>query len=440
MSGLFSTMHTANSGMRVNQKSIQTVSHNISNINTPGYSRQRTEVETNRPLYMPSLNNSISKGQMGMGVQVTDVTRSRNTFYDFQFRSQSHEYGQISSKYDYYKSIETIIKEPSDTGISANLNKFFEGWEELSKDPNSNSSKNLIVENSKALANLISNSYEAINGLQNDIDKNINSEIQEINDMLDRLVSLEKDIKVVGGTGSTPNDLLDERDRILDDLSFKMDIQDKDVQDTLKKVCEAKKNGATPEETNQMLSDDFKNLAEDGKLSGTLQGHYDMSKKVDEYSGSLKDIAKSFSETINSKFSSFTGEDMFVFDENRSPMISVNQKYLDDPSLIDINQDQARELADLKKEKVTINGKEMTLNDHYNSFAERIGIDSQKVIKDEAHQREIILAIDNSRMSVSGVSLDEEMVSLIQLQHSYGANAKVLSTVSQLLDIVVGLV
>lgn len=435
MAGLFSTLHTANSGMRVNQKSIQTVSHNISNINTPGYSRQRTEVETNRPLYMPSLNNNISKGQLGMGVQVTDVTRARNTFYDFQFRGQSHKYGEISSKFDYYTSIETIIKEPSETGISANLNKFFDGWEELSKDPNSNSSKNLIVENGINLSALISNSYEKLDALKGDISSNIDKEVEQINSIIDRLITLERDIAVVGGTGSTPNDLLDERDRIIDDLSFKVDIQNKDVKQVFENVYKLKQNGATEEESKVALKGELETLAKNKELSGTIQGYYEMNNKIEEYTSTIKDISNTIVDGINAAFGGtfFEKGDLSKGED----LIKVSQALKDDPSLIDIDQEQARAISDVKKQKFDINGKELTLNDHYNSFAERIGIDAQKVIKDEKHQREIILATDKSRMSVSGVALDEEMISLIQLQHSYGANAKVLSTVNQLLDVVI---
>ena len=422
MSGLFSTLHTASSGMRVNQKSIQTVSHNISNINTPGYSRQRVEVETNRPLYMPSLNNNISKGQLGMGVQVTDVTRARNTFYDYQFRTQYSKYGQISAKYDYYTSIENIVKEPSEHGISANLNKFFDGWEELSKDTNNNSSKNLVVENGVNLSTLISDTYEKLHALKGDINSNIDKEIEEINSMLDKLKALEKDINVVGGTGSTPNDLLDEKDRILDELSSKLDIQNKDVQELLK--------------DGKLDRTELENALNNGvQASGTLQGYHEMSQKVDSYTNSLKQISDGIVDSINKAFGGTFFEKGNP--ENGEPLIKVNQDLKHDPSLIDIDKDKAKAIFDVSKQKVEIDGKNITINDHYNSFAERIGIDAQKVIKDEAHQREIITATDEARMSVSGVSLDEEMISLIQLQHSYGANAKVLATVNQLLDVVI---
>lgn len=162
MAGLFSILNTANSGMNAHQKAIQTISHNISNLDTDGYSRQRTEFATNSPMYMPSLSNSIARGQLGTGVHVTDVTRARNSFYDYQFRAEAHKYGKTVSKYDYYNTIETILNEPSDYGISAGIDDFFKGWESLSKDINSDSKKSLVVENASNLATLISESYKKL--------------------------------------------------------------------------------------------------------------------------------------------------------------------------------------------------------------------------------------------------------------------------------------
>ncbi len=90
MSGLLGSLHSASSGMRVSQTSIQTTSHNINNMNTPGYSRQKVEQSARSAYSYPGYNSSMGAGQLGTGVEATDVVRIRNTFYDFQFRSESH--------------------------------------------------------------------------------------------------------------------------------------------------------------------------------------------------------------------------------------------------------------------------------------------------------------------------------------------------------------
>lgn len=90
-----------------------------------------------------------------------------------------------------------------------------------------------MVENASNLATLISESYKKLDKLKEDIDSNIDTEIKQINDMLKSLEDLNKSIDIISGSGSTPNDLLDERDRILDNLSFKLDFENSDVKNML---------------------------------------------------------------------------------------------------------------------------------------------------------------------------------------------------------------
>ena len=201
MPSLMGTLHSAASGMTANQTAIQTTSHNITNLNTPGYTRQRVEQKASRPYSQIGYNSSMGPGQLGTGVQVTDITRIRNTFYDFQFRSESHSYGEISVRYDYYKNIENIFNEPSDNAISSSLNKFFNGWHELSKDPNNVGAKNIVIENGKFLANNISQSYSKLGELKENIDKQTSDILNDVNSMLGSLKELEENIKVVQATG-----------------------------------------------------------------------------------------------------------------------------------------------------------------------------------------------------------------------------------------------
>ncbi|WGX75671.1 flagellar basal body rod C-terminal domain-containing protein [Paraclostridium bifermentans] len=91
----------------------------------------------------------------------------------------------------------------------------------------------------------------------------------------------------------------------------------------------------------------------------------------------------------------------------------------------------------LKDEKVSIGGEDITINNFYNSIIQRLGNETQEVRRNEKNQSKVLKEIDNSRLNVSGVSLDEEMINLIQFQHAYNASAKVVSTIDSLLDVVI---
>lgn len=420
MSGLLSTLNTAKSGMNVSQVAIQTTSHNISNINTPGYSRQRVNQSASSPYSMPGKNSNFGAGQIGTGAQIDDVTRIRNSFYDYQYRSESHQYGNTSVKYEYFKNIEGIFNEPSDTAISSSLNSFFNSWSELSKDPQSSGVKSVVIENGKYLSNSINSAFKRLESLEEGLDKQSEYIMDEVNSMLSQLDKLEKNIKIIQGSGKSPNDFLDQRDQLLDNLSFKLNINDKDVKATLKKAYDA--NG-------KVTLDD---LTKSGvKISGELEGTLSMKQEINKYKDGLKQLAN----TITSNVNKAAGQDIFKAKDGE--LISINPEMLQEPEKINVTADIALKVYELKSEKVNINGKDMTINTFYNSMIQDLGQSSAAVIRDESNQSKLLENIDSSRSSVSGVSLDEEMISLLQLQHTYSANAKVMSTIDSLLDVVV---
>lgn len=420
MSGLLSTLNTAKSGMNVSQVAIQTTSHNISNINTPGYSRQRVNQSASSPYSMPGKNSNFGAGQIGTGAQIDDVTRIRNSFYDYQYRSESHQYGNTSVKYEYFKNIEGIFNEPSDTAISSSLNSFFNSWSELSKDPQSSGVKSVVIENGKYLSNSINSAFKRLESLEEGLDKQSEYIMDEVNSMLSQLDKLEKNIKIIQGSGKSPNDFLDQRDQLLDNLSFKLNINDKAVKATLKKAYDA--NG-------KVTLDD---LTKSGvKISGELEGTLSMKQEINKYKDGLKQLAN----TITSNVNKAAGQEIFKAKDGE--LISINPEMLQEPEKINVTADIALKVYELKSEKVNINGKDMTINTFYNSMIQNLGQSSAAVIRDESNQSKLLENIDSSRSSVSGVSLDEEMISLVQLQHTYSANAKVMSTIDSLLDVVV---
>ncbi len=420
MSGLLSTLNTAKSGMNVSQVAIQTTSHNISNINTPGYSRQRVNQSASSPYSMPGKNSNFGAGQIGTGAQIDNVTRIRNSFYDYQYRSESHQYGSTSVKYEYFKNIEGIFNEPSDTAISSSLNSFFNSWSELSKDPQSSGVKSVVIENGKYLSNSINSAFKRLESLEEGLDKQSEYIMDEVNSMLSQLDKLEKNIKIIQGSGKSPNDFLDQRDQLLDNLSFKLNINDKDVKATLKKAYDA--NG-------KVTLDD---LTKSGvKISGELEGTLSMKQEINKY----KDGLKQLSNTITSNVNKAAGQEIFKAKDGE--LISINPEMLQEPEKINVTADIALKVYELKSEKININGKDMTINTFYNSMIQNLGQSSAAVIRDESNQSKLLENIDSSRSSVSGVSLDEEMISLVQLQHTYSANAKVMSTIDSLLDVVV---
>lgn len=426
MSGLLGSLHTASSGMRANQTVIQTINHNINNLNTPGYSRQRAELTTNSAYTRPGRTSSpMYAGQLGQGVSVSNITRIRNSFYDYHYRSESHSYGNVAIKVEHYNNIENVFNEPSDTSISSSLNTLFNSFNELSKDPNSTSAKKYVVENAKILASSINQVNQKLNSLQTNIASQEEGIITDINNILKELELLEKDIKIIEATGKNPNDLLDRKDNLIDELSFKLNINDADVQTILA--------------DGQLTPDELAGL----DVSGELQSVRDMQDEINNIIGQVDTLINAIADGVNNIYKNDPTapdtKDFFVVgkDANGLTTISVNKDFVDDATSLVMSSDKALALSNLKSTKVTINGENVTLSGFYNNIVQEIGYASQEVSREEANRSSLLLNIENSKASISGVSLDEEMINLMQFQHAYNATAKVASTVDSLLDVVI---
>lgn len=434
MAGLIGNLHSARTGMSVSQASIQTTSHNINNINTPGYSRQRVEQSTKSAYSNPGYNSSMGPGQIGTGVQATDVIRIRNTFYDFQYRSESHNYGETSIKYQHYTNMEKIFNEPSDSAISASISDFFSSWQELSKNPNDTGAKDVVIQNAKYLSTNISNVKEKLDKLSTQAEKKLNDDVSEINDMINQIRGLNKEIKLIEGSGKTPNDLMDQRDSVIDELSHKLNIENSEVQKLINEKLENK---------TEVTLDELKNI---GDVSGEIQGSLDMIDKISEYTFDLKEFAKGLTKGVNNVMNGrdfddnnvqATDQQLFIFNENGDPIIKANEDLVNNPKNLIMTAQKAENMYKLKDAKITIDGENITIGNYYNNIVQKLGNETKEVIRNESNQSKLLGEIDNLRLNVSGVSLDEEMVNLIQFQHSYNASAKVISTIDSLLDVVV---
>ncbi|WP_024615661.1 flagellar hook-associated protein FlgK [Clostridium sp. Ade.TY] len=431
MSGLLGTLQTAKSGMAASQIAIQTTSHNIDNLNTPGYSRQRVEQAASRPYTSIGYNSHNGPGQIGTGVTINDVTRIRNTFYDFQFRSESHVYGEVKVKNEYYRNMENIFDEPSKNSISASINDFFNALNELSKDPNSDGAKNVVIEKAKFLSNNINSVNSKLEILQEQLNSQTNNIVSDINNKISSIKELDKNIKLIQGAGKSPNDLLDQRDNLMDDLSFKINVND----DLVKAVfdVEGKDSNVQDADLNAL-----KAKIGEKSLGGELGGTKFMNDEIEKYKNKLKTLANTIITNINNvyKGSDKSKLDIFVTGSN-GKLIDVNSNISEDVTKLEMTSNKALELHSLQNNKVDIDGKNITVGSYYNSTIQELGQSSQRAIKEEINNSKLLASIDKSRMSVSGVSMDEEILNLVQLQHAYNASAKVISTIDSLLNVVI---
>lgn len=234
MAGLLDTFTISKRGLTVQQSNINTSSHNIANANTVGYSRQRSVIETTRPFGGMSKYDTCTVGQVGTGAQVTAIQRVRDLFLDYQVRNKTTEAGTLDIKYQYLYQAESILNDSSDAGIQNALNEFFDAFQEISKAPEKTSNKDVAISQAAALADMINSKYTQLEQKKGDAQKLLATNVTEINNILDSINSLNKQISSICAVGMTPNDLMDQRDNFLDQLSSKFGINvDRDSRETI---------------------------------------------------------------------------------------------------------------------------------------------------------------------------------------------------------------
>lgn len=221
MRSTFHLLEVAKRGIVAQQNAINTTGQNISNVNTPGYSRQRVNMEASRPIDAPAFNRSTAPGQIGMGVEVTSITRVRDTFLDAQYRNQNNLLAQSTIVRETLGNIEGIVNEPSDSGISKSLSEFWNAWQVLSKNPGNTdiASRSAVQQKAIALAESFNHVSTQLNSLKDDLTNKINVGISQANNYIGQISSLTQEIKRVEAMGDNANDLRDKRDLLVDQLS-----------------------------------------------------------------------------------------------------------------------------------------------------------------------------------------------------------------------------
>lgn len=217
MSGLFSTLNVSVRGMNAQQTAIDVTSHNIANANTDGYSRQRATMETTRP-------TTTSAGQLGTGVQVSSISRIRDAYLDYQVRAENGTMGLNQGKENVLSEVETVLNGVSDTGVPTLLDKVFASWQALSTSPELSNTRTVVAQQSKALTDELNSTYNQLMTVKDDAKAVVRQDVVDINAMLNQIDDLNKQIKTVKIGGNEPNDLMDKRDLLEDQLSTKFGI------------------------------------------------------------------------------------------------------------------------------------------------------------------------------------------------------------------------
>ena len=224
MGSTFSGIELGKRSIMANQDAITTAGHNISNANTEGYSRQRVQIKEFDPLYKPDLERLERPGLIGQGVDVQSINRIRDELLDERIVAQANQESYWDTRSKYYTMIEQIYNEPDDISVRSNMDKFWEAWQELSINPESKAARQAVVTRAETLTDSIKQRWEALAGVGNLIDGDIEATVKQVNSYARQIADCNAEIVRSRAMGDNPNDLLDRRDLLVDKLSKLINI------------------------------------------------------------------------------------------------------------------------------------------------------------------------------------------------------------------------
>lgn len=225
MSSTFGGIEISKRGLAAHQTAIQTTGHNISNADNENYSRQRVTMESMDPLYEPTLNRAGSPGQLGQGVNIAQIERIRDTFYDDQITSTINEKEYWASSKDYLYQMEKIFNEPSDNTLRSLTDNFWASWQELASYPADLAHREVVLERANGLVTRVHDIYSKLQELRERADREVAHTVDNINSLATEIRGLNEKITKLQALGDNPNDLLDRRDAAIEKLSSLVNIR-----------------------------------------------------------------------------------------------------------------------------------------------------------------------------------------------------------------------
>jgi flagellar hook-associated protein 1 FlgK len=466
-----SILNTARNAMNVHQTAIQIASQNVSNVETPGYSRQRAELTASTPQVFPY-------GSVGTGVTIATVSRARDAVLDTTYRDHAGASAGADTTNQALSQIQTIFNEPSDTGLSSALDKFWSAWSDLASNPTNSAAKSVVVESGRTVAATLNQFASQLDQLDQNNREAMNADVGQVNAISKQIADLNVQI-VSAESGNQPaNDLRDKRDLLLDKLS----------QLTGGEAVERSNGGVAYYLGGRMLVDGAVQndiVMNDGQpptvgfrgaapvidsIGGSLGAAIDVSaSQIPTVMTKLDALAKGLVQTVNGIHSTGTvysgtppvgasAGNFFAVATPASasdPLLTARGIRLD-PTLTSAtvaasnatgpgDNSVALALSQLNTSKVTFtdaSGNTLGTSSMTGFFTDTVGaVATAAQHAEDVSTAEQTLAsnADTRRQSVSGVSTDEELISIIQHQQAYQAAARIVSVVNDMTDTLVNL-
>lgn len=445
------TLWTGVSGLRAAQKQLEVAAHNIANVNTPGYSRQRVELEPSHPA--AGAYNVRGDGQMGTGVTIADVIRMRNALTDAAYWSETGTAAGAEARAEVLGRAEQILG-PLDGGVPAALSKFWASWDDLSLNGTDSGARQGVLDAGATLTALVRSSASQLSRLTEETGVAAKDTIMQINQLAQKAAELNQSVKESVAAGQGPNDMMDRRDAVIDQLVALTGGQA--VQGDMGTVNVFVSNRAlvrgedfelmaarTDGTAGAKWALDDKLVATGGKLGAlteltnvTLDG---IRQQIDDFAIGMRDMINTahqagFDQDGAPGLAFFTGTDASNLDVN--PLVT-GRKIAASAAGAAVDAGNALNIAGLRTTPAV--GTE-SLQQAVQSLAGRLGSLSATAKSTAEASKQVLDNMNGERAEFSSVSTDEELADIVRFQHAYEAAAKVIQIVDGCLDTLINVV
>jgi flagellar hook-associated protein 1 FlgK len=477
------------SGLEADQVGLDTVGQNVANASTQGYVDESVDLGAIGSVQHVGFDQSAFD-EPGDGVQVEGIRRLDNTYLQAQSYAAQGDQGMLSAQQSGLQAIQQNFPEPSGNGISTELTQYWQDWSTLANDPSDSATRSTLVEDAGSLTSSLNQTSSALSTLSQQTVQDIQSTLSEVNQDASQIASLNLSISQGTGSGADVNEMEDQRDQLVSQLSNQLGVNvsyNSDGSVNVESGGEALVSGHNSQQLSLstagppyslVWSDDQTTYQ---PSSGALAGMLDVvNNYVPNYQNGLDQVAQSLMGSVNHAMS--TGYDLNgnqgvpFFLGTGAADIEVNPAIAADPSEIAAaatptpagssatNQDGsvAAEVGELPNSQTatmlepaggwaaggsasswtgattTTTGTEADVA--YNQLVSGIGQATSSVNNQYSAQQTVTTNVNSALQSATGVNTDEELTNMVLYQNAYDASAKFITTVQETLQSLIAMV
>jgi len=453
------------------QNALHTISHNIANKNTEGYSRQQTETFTNFPY-------GAGKTRIGTGARTASVQRVNNAYMERQLAEEKSNLGFMKGQANSLMRLEQVYNEEAVEGINASMVKFFNSFRELSTSPESVPKRIAVKESADLLARDFNKVAQQLHDIRGDANQQMAITVKDINSNTQEIASLNSQIQKIEVGGGYANDERDRRDQLIKELGEKIDIKWTEGEDSTVTIQtggnailvagnDASRLAAVPMPgTEGKAEGDFDIMyyhheyaeplaiterINGGSLGGLIKVRdHDVREFQDKMNFLASEISNSVNDVHSQGYNTFnqTGVNLFdpISEKDGAENMKVSAEVMGDVGRIAAGLDPnapgdnrvANMISDIQNEKKFVDGT-TSLDEYYNGIVAEMGLRTEKANHMLETQQGVVTQLENLRESYSGVNIDQEVANMVEWQKQFDASARIIRTADEMLDTVINL-